>query len=190
VVEEVRIGAQGGPAGGRIARSGPGQPLPLIERDFDPVFMAVEREQGMQQFGLIPSHDDEARQHWPAPPSRAQERRYDSREPQRGHHTPAPSGGQARTNFPTDPPPGINLMYHHDTHHPVGLDGAEAAAGLRAPSGNSNRPARSGGPTVNPAAAPPWTASGSPPSPGWTILTHSGSNAERRAWQRRIGQAV
>lgn len=43
--------------------------------------------------------------------------------------------------------------------------------------------------TVSRGAEPPWMGPGGPASPGWTIRTHSGSDAERRAWQRRIGQA-
>ena len=86
-------------------------------------------------------------------------------------------------------PPGINVTYPHDTHHPVALDGADVAAVLGAQVRELEMAGEVGGLTVSRVAAPPWTAPGGPPSPGWTILTHSGSDAERRAWQRRIGQA-
>ena len=110
--------------------------------------------------------------------------------PQTSHRTPPPERVQAQTNFPTDPPPGIHVTYPRDTHHPVALDGADATAGLRAQARELEQIGEVGGLTVSRVAAPPWTAPGGPASPGWTILTHSGSEAERRAWQRRIGQAA
>ena len=85
-------------------------------------------------------------------------------------------------------PPGINVTYPHDAQCPVALDGANAAAALQAQVRELERTGDVGGLTVRRVAAPPWTAPGGPPSPGWTILTHSGSDAERRAWERRIKQ--
>jgi hypothetical protein len=51
VVLEVSIGARWGPAVEFVAHPGPGLPVSLIETDFDPVLIAVERGQGVQQFG-------------------------------------------------------------------------------------------------------------------------------------------
>ena len=66
VVSKVSIGARYRPAVGFVAHPGPWQPVPPIETDFDPPHMAVERQQGVQQFGLIPRDNDETRKHWPA----------------------------------------------------------------------------------------------------------------------------
>jgi hypothetical protein len=87
-------------------------------------------------------------------------------------------------------PPGTNVNYPHDTQHSLALDGTEVAAALGAQVRELEMTGELGGLTVSRVAAPPWTAPIGPPSPGWTILTHSGSKAERRAWQQRIGQAV
>ena len=87
-------------------------------------------------------------------------------------------------------PPGLNVTYPHDTHHPVALDGADIAAAVQAQVRELERTGDVGSLKISRVAEPPWTAPGGPPSPGWTILTHSGSDAERRAWQRRIGKAV
>ena len=86
------------------------------------------------------------------------------------------------------PPPDNNVTYPHDTHHPVALDGADATA-VQAQVQDLARTGAVGRLTLHRVTAPPWTPSG-PASPGWTIRTHSGSEAERKAWQRRIGQAV
>ena len=86
------------------------------------------------------------------------------------------------------PPPDNNATYPHDTHHLLALDGADAAA-VQIQVRDLERTGTVGRLTLNRVAAPPWTPGG-PPPPGWTIRTHSGSEAERRAWQRRIGQAL
>jgi hypothetical protein len=86
------------------------------------------------------------------------------------------------------PPRDISPTYPHDTHHPVVLDGGDAAA-VHTQVRHLEHTGGVGRLTLNRVAAPPWTPGG-PPSPGWTIFTHSGSEAERRAWQRRIGQAL
>ena len=65
VVFEISIEARWGPAGGYVARPGPGQPVSLIETDLDSALMAIERHQGTEQFGLISRNDDETRLHWP-----------------------------------------------------------------------------------------------------------------------------
>ena len=85
------------------------------------------------------------------------------------------------------PPPDNNVTDPHDTHHPVTLDGADAAA-VQAHVRDLEQTGTVGHLTLNRVTAPPWTPSG-PASPGWTIRTHSGSEAEWRAWQRQIGQA-
>jgi len=85
------------------------------------------------------------------------------------------------------PPPDNHVTCPHDTHHPVAVDGGDAAA-VQAQAQDRERTGAVGRLTLNGVTAPPWTPSG-PPSPGWTILTHSGSEAERRAWPRRVGQA-
>ena len=87
------------------------------------------------------------------------------------------------------PPPDMNPTYPHDTQHALALDGEEVAAVLGAQVRALESAGELGGLKVNRVVAPPWTPGG-PPSPGWTIFTHSGSEAERRAWQRRIGQAL
>lgn len=86
-------------------------------------------------------------------------------------------------------PPGINVTYPHDTHHPAVWDGADAAA-VQAQVQDLARTGTVGTLKLSRLIAPPWAAASGPPSPGWTILTHSGSDAERQAWQRRIGQVV
>ena len=87
------------------------------------------------------------------------------------------------------PPPDNNVTYPHDTHHPLALDATDAAA-VQAQVRDLARTGAVGTPKLRRLIAPPWSAASGPPAPGWTILTHSGSEAERRAWQRRIGQAV
>jgi hypothetical protein len=87
------------------------------------------------------------------------------------------------------PPPDNNITYPPDTHHPVALDAPDTAA-VQAQVRDLARTGAVGTLTLNRLMSPPWAAANGPASPGWTILTHSGSEAERRAWQRRIGQAV
>jgi hypothetical protein len=84
------------------------------------------------------------------------------------------------------PPPDDNVTYPHDTHHPVAFDGKDAPA-VQAQVRDLERTRAVGRLTLHRVTPPPWTPSG-PASPGWTIRTHSGSEAERQAWQRRIGQ--
>ena len=88
------------------------------------------------------------------------------------------------------PPPDNNITYPHDTHHRLTVDGADVAAALHAQVQGLERTGAVGTLRVSRVAAPPWTPSCGSPSPDWTIRTHSGSDAERRAWQRRIGQAA
>ncbi len=85
-------------------------------------------------------------------------------------------------------PPGINVTYLHGTHHPLAFDGADPAA-VWGKVRDLEQTGVVGRLTLNRVATQPSTPGG-PPSPGWTILTHSGSDAERQVWQRRIGQAV
>ena len=85
------------------------------------------------------------------------------------------------------PPSDHNVTYPHDTHHPVAVDGADAAA-VQVQARDLERTGAVGCLTLDRVTAPPWTPSG-PASPGWTIRTHGGSDAERRAWPRRVGQA-
>ena len=85
-------------------------------------------------------------------------------------------------------PPGINVTYPHDTHHPVVLDGADVVAAFRSQVQELELGGELGPLTVSRVAEPPGTPLGGPPTAGWTILTHSGSDAERRAWQPPIGQ--
>jgi len=87
-------------------------------------------------------------------------------------------------------PPGLTGTYPRDTQHPVALDAADVDAAVRAQVRELERAGEVGHLTVSRGAEPPWMGPGGPASPGWTIRTHSGSDAERRAWQRRIGQAV
>jgi hypothetical protein len=70
----------------------------------------------------------------------------------------------------------------------VAVDGADAAAGLHAQVRDREQPGEVGGLKASRVTAPPWTAPGGPPSPGWTIRAHGGLEAGRRAWERRIGQ--
>jgi len=110
---------------------------------------------------------------------------------------PYPGAGRRSYTMPTAPPfsrretapPGINVTCPHDTHHPVALGDADVAA-AQTQVRDLERTGAVGSLTINRVAEPPWTAPGGPPSPGLTILTHSGSEAERRAWQRPIAQAV
>ena len=88
------------------------------------------------------------------------------------------------------PPPGISITDPHDTHHPLAVDGADVVAALHAQVQDLEQPGEVGGLKASRVTAPPWTTPGGPPAPGWTIRTHSGSDAERRAWPRRVGQAV
>jgi hypothetical protein len=83
------------------------------------------------------------------------------------------------------PPSDTNVTYPHDTHHPIALDGTDTA--VQAQARDLAQTGTVGTVKLNRVTAPPWTP-GSPVSPGWTILTHSGSEAERQAWQRRVGQ--
>jgi hypothetical protein len=87
------------------------------------------------------------------------------------------------------PPPDNSVTYPHDTHHPVALDGADATA-VQAQVQDLARTGAVGTLKVSRLIAPPWAPASGPPSPGWTILTHSGSEAERRAWERRIGPTL
>ena len=84
-------------------------------------------------------------------------------------------------------PSGINVTYPRDTDHPVVLDGEDLAAALQAQVLELENGGEVGRLMVSRVAEPPGTPLGAPPSTGWTILTHSGSEAERRAWQCRIG---
>ena len=87
-------------------------------------------------------------------------------------------------------PHGVHPTYPQDTHHPLAVEGEDARAAILPQVAELEVGGEFGHLTVSRVAAPPWTAPGGPASPGWTILTHSGSEAERRAWQRRIGQAA
>jgi hypothetical protein len=84
------------------------------------------------------------------------------------------------------PPPDNNVTHPRDTHHPLALDGTDTA--VQAQVRDLARTGTVGTLELSRLIAPPWAAASGPPSPGWTILTHSGSDTERRAWQRRIGQ--
>jgi hypothetical protein len=68
------------------------------------------------------------------------------------------------------------------------LDGESLDAALRAQVQELESGGEVGHLTVTRVLEPPGKPLGSPPSTGWTILTHSGSEAERQAWQRRIGR--
>ncbi len=87
------------------------------------------------------------------------------------------------------PPLDNNVAYPHDSHHRVAFNGADAAT-VQAHVRDLARTGTVGTLKLSRLFAPPWAAASGPPSPGWTILTHSSSEAERRAWQRRIGQPV
>ena len=87
------------------------------------------------------------------------------------------------------PPPGLSITDPHDTHHPLAVDGADVVAALHAQVQDLERTGEVGRLMVSRVAAPPWTPACGSPSPGWTIRTHSGSSAARRAWQHCIGQA-
>jgi len=94
------------------------------------------------------------------------------------HYTPQP--GEAA-------PPGINVTYPHDTDHPVTLDGEDLAAAFQAQVRELEIGGEVGSLTISRLAEPPGTPSECPPTTGWTILTDSGSDAERRVWERRVG---
>jgi hypothetical protein len=84
-------------------------------------------------------------------------------------------------------PPGINVTYPHDTDHPVTLDGEDLAAAFQAQVRELEIGGEVGSLTISRLAEPPGTPSECPPTTGWTILTDSGSDAEQRAWEHRLG---
>ena len=76
-------------------------------------------------------------------------------------------------------PPGTNVTYPNDTHHPVALDGTEVAAALGAQVRELEMTGELGGLTVSRVAAPPWTAPIGPPPPV--------GRSSRTAGRRRSG---
>jgi len=93
------------------------------------------------------------------------------------HYTKLRSGETA--------PPGINLTYPHDTHHVLGLYGEDLEAALMAQVRELESGEAFGHLVVKRVPEPPGKPLEGPPSTGLTILTHGGSDAERRSWESR-----
>jgi len=87
-------------------------------------------------------------------------------------------------------PHGVHPTYPRDTHHPLAVAGEDPGPSVLAQVAEVEAAGEGGHLTVKRVATPPWAAASGPASPGWTILTHSGSDVERQVWERRIGQTV